>query len=303
MRKQFFRAIDSVLPRWVALIPYLVALWVMKLFLGLGMSCRVWNRNSTRSGAFIFGVSDLDVTVVARKDLSFELLRNALSVFKRIFVFLGETNLYHESHMPFISHRINPFELARDPELRSRYAIERPFTQEAKFVFTQRMLFADIHTLKSGPELRQSKWKNHFDLISYPTPEFIDLGFVVKALKDLSGHNQRVADGLDRWLEIIKPGIDIYQAPLPEGFRILAPHCYLWFHFRDDNELLVTLTQQEKDLVKTNIDWEYCGLYTQRFHMNCVQVREHLNRLVKVYEMVSSKEESKRLELDIALAF
>ncbi len=164
-----------MLPRAVALIPYQCALVVLRLFIGLGMKASVWNRNSTRSGSFLFGVSDLDLTVVGKSSINFEFLKSSLIVLKRVFIFLGETNLYHYSQLELVLPRMNVYELKRDPELEKLNRYPKQETKVEKFVFTQRMLFADVLTLGTDPGLRQLKWKHLFDLFGYnPTRTTIE---------------------------------------------------------------------------------------------------------------------------------
>lgn len=306
MRKQFFKRIDSVLPRPVALIPYLGALWVLRLFIGLGIKASVWNRNSTRSGSFIFGVSDLDLTVVAKSSVSYEFLKYILMSLKRFFIFLGETNLYHYSHLSLVLPRMNVFELKRDPELLVLNQHPKAETTIDKFIFTQRMLFADVFTLAQDASLRQLKWKNHFDLIGYDHQgKNIDLVFVTNALKKLCDHNQRISEALDLWVvKVFSPDFDPYHAKLGEGFKILAPHCYLWFHFdNQDKAFLESLNEMERAIIKSQVDWEFWGLYCQRYNLNREQILAHLKRLTTAYACLSSDAELKKLEQDIALAF
>lgn len=306
MRKQFFRRIDSVLPRTVALIPYQCALWALRLFIGIGMKSSVWNRNSTRNGAFIFGVSDLDVTVVGKSAISFDLLKAILAGLKKVFIFLGETNLYHYSQLDFVLPRMNVYELKRDPDLQKLNRFPKQETKVEKFVFTQRMLFADIHTLAADSSLRQAKWKNHFDLIGFDhSGKTIDLKFVTDSLREISDHNPKIAEAIETWLKhVFKPGFDPYHTKLGEGFKILAPQSNLWFHLENrDKEFLDSLNEVEKEIIRAQINWEFWGLYCQRYNLNRRQILDHLNRLVKVYVCISSKEESEKLERDIALAF
>lgn len=305
MRKQFFRKIDSLLPRWVARLPYDFALWTMKAVLGMGLKTKVWNRNSTRSGSFIMGVSDLDITILSRSSVPFEFLNYSLAVFKKIFIFLGETNLYHEKQLEMVLPRMNAFEMKRDPVLKGMAAHPVEESAVEKFVFTQRMLFADIFTLKEDPTMRQSKWRNHFELIGYPHQgKLIDLTFVVNSLKELSSYDPLISQGLESWLkEIGKPGFNIYETDLTSGFKIMAPHCYLWFHHQDESSFLEGLNDFQKAIIKRQIDWEFWGLYAQRFHLNRNSIVEHMGRLKQAYKFVSSAEEYERLERDIALAF
>lgn len=305
MRKQFFRRIDSVLPRWLALLPYTCALLALRAFIGIGLNSWVWNRNSTRSGAFVFGVSDLDVTVVSRGSLSFEFLRSVLSGMKNIFIFLGETNLYQLSHLPIVLPRMNAFELKRDPVLKEFHPLIKTEDNVEKFVFTQRMLFADVFTLASEPVLRQSKWKNHFDLIGYNSQgKFIDLDFVIDALKNLCDQNSRICSALDVWRSLVlKKDFDHFNNNLGEGFKLLAPHCHLWFHLSDEKRFLEGLSEFERGLIKAQINWEFWGLYCQRYLLNRNQILEHLKRLQTAHACTVSEAERLKLEQEITLVF
>jgi hypothetical protein len=304
MRKKIFQTIDSCLPRSVARLPYDVALLVIRALLRPGLSCQVWNRNSTRTGSFVMGVSDLDLTIVALHDVSYEFLRYFLGVMKKCFIFLGETALYQEQDLKRILPRMNPYELDRDPVLKSYAGFIKPKSDVEKFIFTQRMLFSDIHTLIHLPETRQSKWKNHFSLIGFASPEFIDAAFVLKVLKQLSGNDELISQAIDNWVRLIQgPAFDIFQADLGEGFKILAPHCYLWFENRDNSEFLKKLTPFQKDLILSQIDWEFWGLYSQRYLVWGDSPLRHMERFTRVVELLSSKEAATDYQREIQLTF
>lgn len=294
-----------MLPRWVARLPYDMALWVIWAYFKLGFGARVWNRNSTRTGSFVMGVSDLDITIVYKGVLPFSLLNEALRGFKKFFIFLGEANVYQFAHLGRILPRMNACELKRDPVLEF-YRTKVKFPDEIeKFVFTQRMLFSDVFTLRSEPEMRQEKWKQHMKLLGVDTKDkFIDLDFVLNVLKSFALNDSRICSALDEWKKrIFTPGLDIYQTDLGEGFKILAPHLYLWFQSKDERPFLQDLGENDKKIIRRQIDWEFWGLYSQRYHLDHKSIEAHMKRLIIPYKYVAGQEEAERLERDIALVF
>jgi hypothetical protein len=304
MRKQFFTSFDSVLPRWLAKLPYEVALIAIKVVLGSQVGVGVWNRNSTRTGSFILGVSDLDISALAQQEVSSQRLYELLKKLKRVFIFLGETNLYRRDQLGMILPRMNSFELKRDPDLEKLAVHERSFDEVEKFVFTQRMLFSDALTLNENPKYRQAKWKFHMNLIGVEAPSIIEIPFVIDTLKKLSGFNPRISDSLDLWREHFhRPEFDVYRSRLGPGLKILAPHCHVWFQVHEDRAFLQDLSEQERRLIRRQIDWEVWGLYTQKFHPSQTTVREHLKRLTFAYRYVAGEIEAIRLEKEISLVF
>lgn len=301
MRKQFFSHIDSVLPRWLAILPYWVALLFLKLVFKLGLGIEVWNRNSTRCGSFIFGVSDLDLTLVHGGVCSPDFIRHILSVFKKLFPYLGEANIFEKRHLPFILSKMNSFELMRDPQLYEQFSGHKNFSSAEKFVFIARMLFSDADTLRIDPRLRKRKWVAHFKLIGLElNDESVDFDFILKTLKELSLHSPRIEYSLEKWSQLrLEEGFDIYKAHLGEGFGIMAPHCKLWFHTEEDISYLKNLTPIEKEILLAQIDWEFCGIYSQKMYLPQKQNIEHLGRLFKVRNIVLSTEENQDLDLII----
>ncbi len=301
MRKQIFSRIDSVLPRWAALLPYQVALLLLKLIFKVGLRIDVWNRNSTRCGSFIFGVSDLDLTLVHDGNCSPDFIRHILSISKKIFPFLGETNIFERHHLKYILSKMNSFELMRDPELYQHFSEQKMFSSAEKFVFIVRMLFSDADSLRNDPKLRQRKWLAHFKLIGLEIKgQSIDFEFVIKTLKELSFQSARIEESLEKWSQLrLENGFDIYHAHLGEGFGIMAPHCKLWFHKEEDTSYLKNLPPLEKEILLAQIDWEICGIYAQKMYLPKKQNKEHLGRLLRVRNIVQSMEEDQCLDLII----
>jgi hypothetical protein len=217
---------------------------------------------------------------------------------------LGETNFYDRKDLPFILKRINPYELKRDPCLKE-FSIEGKFETAAdQFIFLQRMLFSDILSLSHFPELRQAKWRHHFELIGLTKREnLITTSTVINILKELSDFNPRICHSLDVWInQVFKKDFNPYRSLLGEGFRILAPHLHLWFEEGDEKEFLQSLNEFEREVIKGQIDWEFWGLYTQRYYLSTPEVRTHLFRLLKPLSFLSSAE-AEILQREINLVF
>jgi hypothetical protein len=274
----------------------------MRAIFGLGLGLKVWNRNSTKTHTFVFGISDLDLTIMGKGDTSFSFLRSSLCLFKRLFIFLGETNYYDRKDLPFIIRRINPYELKRDPSLKEQGHDGKIETAAEKFIFIQRMLFSDIFSLTDFPELRQSKWRHHFDLVGLPqVDKVINSTTVTNALNELAGFNPRIRLSIDMWInQVFKKDFNPYRSSLGEGFRILAPHLHLWYEEGDEREFLQSLNAFERDVIKGQIDWEFWGLYTQRYYSAGPKVRTHLLRLLKpLYQLSSIEADALRSEIDL----
>jgi hypothetical protein len=288
----------------VARLPYDLGMLGVKAVLGQRLGLRSWNRNSTRTGSFVLGVSDLDITVVYGDHLYFPSLISHLRKLKKLIIFLGEANLYKFDHLSMILPRMNTYELKRDPRLETFATHEKTFDDVEKFVFTQRMLFSDAHTLFANPEYRQAKWKYHYKLIGITPPEKIEVKDVVELLKKLAVNSERICHSLDLWAsQFSQDGYDVFRANLGEGFRIMAPQCYVWFQKHEDRPFLQTLSDWEKQLLKRQIDWEVWGLYTQKYLPQQDTVKEHLKRLGFAYRYAAGLPEAMRLEKEISLVF
>jgi hypothetical protein len=305
MRKQFFSMVDSVLPRQVALIPYQTGLLLLKLIFQFGLGIHVWNRNSTRNGSFIFGISDLDITLVYDGRVSVEFIHSALKTLKKIVPFLGEVNLYQANHLSVILSKMNSFELMRDPELISKYKQHKRPSLGERFVFIQRMLFSDAHSLNADPLYRQLKWQNHLKLINFEFKgELIDFYSMITVLKELSQNTPRLCESIQNWSEkVFENNFDVYRTNLGEGFGIFAPHCKLWFQSFEDVSYLKSLTKIELEIFLAQIDWEICGIYSQKYHLPRSQFQYHLEMLLKVQAIASIDEKENQLRSELTLLF
>ncbi len=289
MKKNDFHRLDQILPRCIAILPYVTGLLILRVLLKLllGPGTKVWDRNSVRARTFVFGVSDLDVTVLSDQELPTSTLLRTLGTAKRVLPFLGEANVYLLKDLAELVPRMNSFELRRDPVLESLTQSAAPVDRIEKLIFLQRMFFSDAFTLQGEPWLRQKKWRHHLELTGLNTPaEQITTETIIQVLGGLLPSRPELPESLGRWLEEArKPEFDVYHADLGGGFRILAPHLYLWFHHdreAEDRKLLEGLTPDERSLIERQIAWEVWGLYCQRPWGQAQQMLEHLSRLTKV---------------------
>ncbi len=294
MKKHHFYRLDQILPRGVALFPYIMGLFFVRLLFKLlfGPTTKIWDRNSVRARTFVFGVSDLDITVFSDRELPAPFLCKALTLSKRVLPFLGEANVYCAVGLKALVTRMNTFELRRDPVFEALTKAARSEDRIEKLVFLQRMFFSDALTLGDGPLLRQKKWRHHLELTGIKEPGgLLKTETIIQILGSLLPSRPGLSGSLGRWMaESKNPEFDVYHADLGEGFRILAPHLYLWFyHDREaqDRELLKGLLAEERVLVERQIDWEICGLYCQRHLIQTTEVLVHLERLIKVRAVVA----------------
>jgi hypothetical protein len=201
--------------------------------------------------------------------------------------------------------KMNVYELKRDPLLEQELTTLRIADDVEKFVFIQRMLFSDIFSLSAEPHMRQKKWKNHFKSIGIEAQNsFIDVHFVIEKLKGLTGNDRPICESIDLWKnEVFKKNFDVYHARLGSGFRIMAPHCHLWFEHSDEQDFLNSLTAKHKQIIQRQIEWEFWGLYTQRLSIDHASVVQHFKRISLAYRLVTNQIEAERLEQEVALVF
>lgn len=290
MKNKIFIHIDRLLPRSVAILPYLFALIIIRLLLkaAIGQNTKVWCRNSIKTGTFTFGLSDLDLTVIAGSHFNRNLFNNLLSVSKKIFIFLGETNLYHEEDVPKILTKTNIFELKRDPVLCKHYlppAFNQTHEENDKFVFLQRMLFTTFHALQSEPTLQQKKWRGYMEIAGVDHADhFIDVLFVFSQLLNIVDGHKEIKASLHKWSKLAHSGeTDFYRKDLGIGFRIIAPHLQMW-EPDQFSTFFSNLNAKEKMIIKRQIDWEIWGIYTQSYWLNKEQSETHIQNLSKIYE-------------------
>ena len=248
----------------------------------------VWDRNSFRRKRFVFGVSDLDITVVAFKKNVPEQSRQISTILnkhKKQFPFLGETNFYlNELIVPYAPF-LNYYELLRDPELASRIGhVQYENDNVEKVVFLLRMIYADRLKLGKLTFLRQRKWKGHFADLGFIVPKNITVENILKNLLGIMKLDVALEEKFVKAIHfVLTTELDeqnIYHIELPDLWKFLFPHKHIWFDFdREENFQLIKGTFLEKVCLR-QLDWEVWGLMSQLPFLPSIDENliEHLKR-------------------------
>ena len=271
IRNYFFFGLDYFLPRKIAKLPYLFAFYVLDKKITRIKDAKVWYRNSIKRGNFVFGVSDLDTTILISREFSVFNLKELLTILtnhKRQFPFLGETNFYFLNLLEPMEPALNYYERKRDPELMKRLPETNVQNLEVeKAVFILRMIYADREKLKSSSFLRQKKWRDHFFNMGFILPSQITLSYIVECLKEC----MKLEDSLWKEVHIVINFLftqefdeqNIYNIPLPKLWRFLYPNKHIWFGNNEVENLdLIRGTFLEK-VFNRQLDWESWGLMSQ----------------------------------------
>ncbi len=296
MRHEFFMLLDNYLPRNWASAPYEIAFQsVRRDFILHGLPCQLWTRNSYRHGNFVFGLSDLDLTLYIQRDHitkgEYRVIQAVLHHAKKMFPYLGETNLYLAPLAEQFSSSLNLHERQRDPQLD---ALLPPSSSENRYaddiVFLIRMLHSDRLKLIHQPHLRQKKWRSHLWLtLGWKMEnELIDFNMVVEAILQRLDRPTKEKELVRGALYMLKnPLFDevaIYHWNMTPFWKFIFPHRYLWFERNDleegwDNFLAADLLQ----ITMRQIDWEIWGLMSQYPFLphHELMLRRHLLRLGK----------------------
>lgn len=288
--KIFYYYIDLCLPRRVALIPYQLAFKYLRLQLAPLPGVSVWYRNSCYRKNLVFGVSDIDISIMIKLDHLDEVryIKNAISCSKNKYPFLGEVNFYVEEKISLYEPSLNYFERCRDPRLSLMFNSNLPddMTVE-KIVFLLRMVYSDRLNLLTIPRCRQKKWKIHF----------MDLGLSYNGEITHEVIINQIVTLLDVDVDVKKEVLSVlrllFEKDFDESkiFQIISPICkflfpnkYLWY---ENSEIecpdSIKNTMLEKICLR-QIDWEIWGLMSQLPFIGKVDrgIEVHLKRLLNV---------------------
>ena len=248
-----------------------------------GLPVELWVRNSVRQGNYRFGLSDLDLTVYsdAMNETQFKKLKHLLTEAKKLFPFLGETNVYISPLAENLIQSANIHEIGRDPELLSRMPKVKDHPVD-KTVFLLRMLYSDKTNLLQRPELRKSKWIMHLQGTDFEEHHGFGFDSVVSYLNSIIG-----VHGVDEALQYLKGDVSepsVFLDEKPKLWKYLFPHKHLWFETAvpdSPEEVRGTILA---DICLRQIDWEVWGLMTQLPFIPDRQLgfKVHLNRLARV---------------------
>lgn len=281
VRDRFFYFLDLLLPRFLAKLPYQFAeLYLRRKLKRIFSQSELWIRNSVMLDSYVFGVSDLDLTIFSNEELDELHIKQFLINGKRQFPFLGEANCYLEKDLPLVNATINYFELKRDQFLLSKFVKNEVDREVETVVFLLRTLMADKKTLKGDEKIRIKKWSEHFLSLGL-TENFIDKRTVVKVISSYFTDSENIKLVLNNWLDSSPWRDDLFHDDFGAKWKIIYPHKYLWFE-HDRNELPLALTDFEQKIILRQVDWELWGLYTQRYFLQRESVEIHLQRLKKM---------------------
>jgi hypothetical protein len=280
MRDLFFYSLDKALPRSLAAVPYSMALKSLQSV--LVDKSTVWARNSFKRGNYIFGVSDLDISILIKADQlkNLAIFQDELKKSKSLYPFLGETNFYVEEALARFAPSLNTFEGSRDPILLGRVG-HKPFLNTEKIVFLLRMLYSDRTKLNRMPFLRQRKWKIHLSDMGEKISGDISYKDIFEIIINSIGEqNDKVREVLEFLIRTDVTEESIFKMNVPHLWKYLFPHKYLWFDKgRPFDESLDDGIF--RDICLKQIDWEIWGLFSQLIFLNPSDIgfSLHMNRL------------------------
>ena len=285
IRKQLFFYLDWVMPLWLKLIPYQIGFFLCKRYFEKNFqNSHLWVRNSVSRKTLVFGLSDLDLTLLTDYKFDQKQFNFLCKKVKKLVPFMGEVNVYQKDHLDFVAKTINTFELERDIVLKKHIQIQTQLANVDKVVFLLRMLRSDKDLLKGEHHHRQNKWRDHLQMLNLPLPQgLIDSNYIIRQISQFFPNQEMVFKTLGTWLANAPWRDDLYHDHFGEPWKFLNPHLYLWF---EKDELISTNVPNdfEKKVLERQIDWELFGLYTQRSWLDQESIKHHINRLQKSLE-------------------
>ncbi len=150
------------LPQTITILPYLAVKTFFRFILGK-VDKDIWFRNSLALNYWRLGLSDVDLSIMA-KDKS-----EAIKIAKKVrgmglFTFGGEIQIYSRDSLDAFIEVGNCYEIMRDPILCETIKYSKTGSDYDKAVFIIKSLISD-KGLVLYPDLRQEKWRKHFELI------------------------------------------------------------------------------------------------------------------------------------------
>lgn len=297
-RDILFHFIDGIIPRAVAAIHYKAAYNSLFITFSSHPNIEIWFRNSFEKGNFVFGVSDLDLTILLKKPATKEELtyiRRVLHDHKKLYPFLGEINLYQEGWLDIFAPTLNYYERLRDSKISKRMQeISLKDMNVDKVVFILRNFYTDRVKLKTHPTLRQKKWRAHFQEMNLNVPEMIGIKELCNALKNILNLEE---ENWTKVLKAVKSGIsvelneeNIFSTSLPEYWKYLFPHKYLWFESKREEAIKIRGTFLASVCLR-QIEWEIWGIMSQIMFLKSdgINIEIHLLRLKNLVEIIDEK--------------
>jgi hypothetical protein len=296
--RTFLFYLDKYLPRTLARLPYSFAATCISLKFKKLKKCEIWFRNSYIENSFVFGISDLDISVLL-DEFDFKLITDAKNAFremKMLFPFMGEVNFYIKNQILNLSASINQYEELRDPKLKLLLNNTHDFDEKTeKIVFLLRALISDKKNLILNPQLRQRKWKNHFYVLGLKIPSFINKDIIInEALELFNSEKQKdeVSIALNFIFSPEAETSDIFSVKKPLFWKFLFPHRYLWKDDLESEDLNLIEGSILKMICIRQIDWEIWGINSQLPFIpnHDLGIQIHMGRLRRVAMKLSSSD-------------
>ena len=288
-------------------------------------SLRLSPRNSYVLGSFVPLVSDLDLTILLRGpigDDTSQKIQSDLDDLTRIFPFIGESNVYFEQALDFLLDFMNPFELERDPELKS-LAFKGPERLDLKTlaaVFLFRMLDADLLSLTARPRYRVKKWLSHSGMVTRVLGKRYERDFlssdpnvsiltelVLELLELKDPLRSEVAEQIARSFELKLAGKPAWHFDYPPLMWILTPHVLVYS--REPQAIPAAPPELARFFIG-QIEWEIWGIGTQYLLTKRKPAFfDHLLRLEKLLPVIlpdtryAADRERLRMGLDRVIAW
>ncbi len=303
--------IAPVLPFFVKHALYLLPILKLKTILfPLGIS--VWARNSVYFKDEVFGISDLDITMYSRNEVSLfkkKIVYKILKIMKFFFPFMGEVIIYEGHHLKdFISYA-SIFELKRDPILLKKANVKSEDIESLEKAFILNWMLNDYHRMDESILHRRNKIDRFLNILNKTPKTYISAEDVL--MDQLKGFPLSVEHRLE-WFEAIQRFLRAFKVRLipvndwlseNSKYEEIIALCFpqIWMgaaihkgSFEDILYLLQKRDGEEKRIFLEQISWELWGLYSNHSQLKpSAELTLHLDHLKQCVEIVTRDEEDK----------
>ncbi len=259
-------------------IPYWTALVLSKkilLYRNIGIA-DIWPRNSYQFNNLIPAISDLDLTILWKKNANQTQIEHFIKTFRflsKIIPILSESNHYTISDTRAFTPVANFFEITRDPQLVKSLsyspAADNDYKQQA-ITFISRMLYSDLYGLQHYPSLRLKKWDFHIKQISeklqIPPLKRTNIGIdeIIEKLSNLTGHPAQEL----KQLFLLPHRFSDAALLRNKLFASFFPHKWVGVVIMNSSidegcAIVRSMNPKELSIFSSQIEWEIWGLLGQ----------------------------------------
>ncbi|MBY0413005.1 MAG: hypothetical protein K2Q18_02515 [Bdellovibrionales bacterium] len=249
----------------------------------------VWYRNSLCENYWVFGKSDIDITILV-DTLSYDEGKKIAKYHRRLKFFIpviGEVCFYDKKLMDLLKKCISPVELRRDKKLMQFLGYEKEITPVDQLIFLNKFFVNNI--LKKNLEKRPEKIKYYMQVAG------LKKDFSLLSIKDFIKENAFLRDLSDYENLCRKAALQIGVGTND----IMSSHEYaLLFNFYSYLELKTDFTYLDKEIIKKTLLWELWGIYSYQFFGD-ENIRNHISNLLGVSKKILNINDQNAVE-DIA---